>query len=179
MRPGLLLTVLYWALGLGLAALVGCPAEQLGVELPRGGPDAISQEDLRRDTWLLARASAHTTSPNQAGAVIAQRLSQMRLLPAFGGEWTRTTGGGLAVCGRKDGVQKSVLLVVAQGDPTTVDGALAWAGLVSLAKGWDQPGQPTRTRVLCAITPPLEGAWPPPWLPVPADQVTAVAVLSS
>lgn len=179
LRQRLLLTGPAWALGLVLACLVACPAEQLGVELPRGGPDAISQEDLRRDSWLLAQASAGAASPAQAGAVVAQRLSQMRLLPAFGGEWTRTSAGGLAICGRKDGADKSVLLVVAQGDPATVDGALSWAGLVSLAKGWDQPGQPRKTRILCAITRPLDGAWPPPWLPVPADQVAAVAYLSS
>lgn len=37
-----------------LLSLLGCPAEDLGIELPPGGVDAIGQEDLRRDVRIVA-----------------------------------------------------------------------------------------------------------------------------
>jgi hypothetical protein len=36
-----------------LWCLAGCPAESLGIELPPGGAEAISAEDLRRDVGIL------------------------------------------------------------------------------------------------------------------------------
>lgn len=122
---------------------VGCPAEQLGMELPRGGPQAISQEDLRRDVWIVQQGAG------SAAGEVAQRLSQMRLLPAFGSAWVREGEGGAVACGRKDGQVEDVVLVVGEGDPATPAGAVAWAGLVSLAKGWDLPGVPEVSRILC------------------------------
>ncbi|MCK6502322.1 hypothetical protein L6R53_02805 [Myxococcota bacterium] len=148
-RPRLLLSA---AAGGGLLALLpACPAEQLGVELPRGGAQAISQEDLRRDTWLVQERS------EAPAGEVAARLSQMRLLPAFGSEWVRPGDGGPVACGRKDGAGEGIVLVIAVGDPATPAGAVAWAGLISLAKGWDLPGVPEGTRVLC-VAPGAEAA---------------------
>lgn len=154
---------------------MACPAEQLGVELPRGGAQAISQEDLRRDAWLLQREA----EPGAAAAVVGQRLGQMRLLPGFGGDWVRREDHGLAACGRKDGAGQRVLLVIATGDPASAAGALDWAGLVSLAKGWDLPGVPPRSRLLCVTT---EAAATEALLaapPVPAAQLGAVVRLGA
>jgi len=162
------------ALLAGLLLLpTGCPAEQLGVELPRGGPQAISHEDLQRDTWLLGRAA----DPAQQARTLGERLGQMRMLPAFGSDWARPAPAGALVCGRKEGRATQVGLVVAVGDPATPAGAATWAGLVSLAKGWDLPGQPDRTRILCAVSGPqglaaLLGA-----PPVPAAHIDATWIL--
>jgi hypothetical protein len=38
-----------------LLTLLGCPAEQLGVHIPEGGPDAMSHEDLTRDVHALVK----------------------------------------------------------------------------------------------------------------------------
>ena len=38
-----------------LLILLACPAEDLGIELPRGGVASISPEDLGRDHWALGR----------------------------------------------------------------------------------------------------------------------------
>ena len=38
-----------------LLSLAACPAEQLGIELPPGGAESISQEDAQRDLRGLVR----------------------------------------------------------------------------------------------------------------------------
>lgn len=128
--------------------LCACKAEDLGVELPRGGAEAISQEDLRRDSWRIAEQS---TSALAAGAV-AERLGQMKTHPAFGGEWMSRPGEGLAVCARKEGKEKQAVLVLALGPADQPEGAIAWAALISLAKGLDERQPPARTVLLCAVT---------------------------
>lgn len=153
--------------------LVACPAEQLGVELPRGGPEAISQEDLRRDIWLIEQAG----SAPAAALAVSQRLSQMRLLPAYGSQWVASLDGGTVVCGRKDGSDPQAVLIIAAADPSTPAGAVTWAGLVSLAKGWDLPGQPERTRILCVCTEPPGGAGLAAAPPVPVDGLGAIVTL--
>lgn len=163
---------LWVGLGLGLTA---CPAEQLGVELPRGGVEAVSPEDLRRDAGDLEAAP----SPEAAGELLARRLAQMRLLPAFGSAWTHPGPGGPLICGRKEGQAPRALLVVAIGAPNRTEGAVAWAGLISLAKAWDRPGRPPRTILLCALvgTPDLEALAATP--PQPLDQVDSAWILES
>lgn len=157
----------------GGALLCGCPAEQLGVELPRGGALAISQEDLRRDAWLVQQVA----DPAAAAGEVGKRLSQMRLLPAFGDAWIRAGGQGPVACGRKDGAGQGSLLVIAVGDPGTTSGAVAWAGLVSLAKGWDLPGVPARSRILCVAAGPEAAQALLATPPVPVQQVVAAVSL--
>lgn len=135
-------------LSLGLAlALVACKAEDLGVVLPRGGVAAISQEDLRRDSWRLAESGA----PELAAGALAERLGQMRTHPGFGGQWSRRVGEGTAVCGRKDGQDEAVVMVLAVGPVDAPAGAIAWAGLISLAKGLDDRTPPPLTVLVCGV----------------------------
>ncbi|MCB9777461.1 MAG: hypothetical protein H6742_02730 [Alphaproteobacteria bacterium] len=138
--PRLLLT---WAAAL---LLLGCPAEDLGVELPKGGPQSVSAEDLQRDAWAIQKAGR----PGDAAGHVAKRLAQMRLLPGFGSTWVGADPGTAVVCGRKDGQGAPGALIVAEGDPASTDGQVVWAALISLGKATDLPTPPARGLWLCA-----------------------------
>jgi hypothetical protein len=117
--------------------LIACPAERLGVEVPKGGLDAISAEDLQRDVYALTRDGA------DPGQVFANRLTQMHLPP-------RETGDG-RVCARRDGAGAPRVVVAPW--PTTVGEAAQVAVLVSVAKGWDGQPPPKRATWLCMAKP--------------------------
>ncbi len=134
--------------------LVGCKAESVGVEVPRGGPDAISMEDLQRDVFLVednrkGRAPG-TARSSRAWRGLEDRLRQMHLVPAYGpGFWGETEP--VVMCGRKDGAGEGVVLVAAQDYVEHPGGSSAGlATLVSLSKAWDVPLPPDRTLVFCA-----------------------------
>ncbi len=172
MVPG---TRLLLTLAAGLL-LAGCPAEMMGVELPRGGPEAVSQEDLRRDAWLVQQA-AEGGGEAGAGEALARRLGEMRVLPAFGRAWVRPVDGALQVCGRKEGDEAAPVLIIAQGQPTTAGGAASQAALVSLAKGYDQPRPPARTVIFCATSSDAATTALLHSPPVPAADLHAVMLL--
>lgn len=129
--------------------LLGCPAEQLGVELPEGGPQAISQEDLQRDTFGLRKED-----PLQFWL---HRMDQMHAtVSSTGDKWACVTiGGG----GRR-------LLAPW---PVDVETAVAAAALISVAKGWD--GEEKGRLELCiGEPPPVEGTLKlGPWGPGPLE----------
>lgn len=142
--------------------LWGCPAEQLGVDVPKGGVEAISQEDLQRDVFLFEDPQlAGGRAPGSAGAPVAaqrfmDRLQQMHLLPAFGEGYSLPVPGpegqeGAAlVCGRRDGAGSDGVVVLAldtgQGARA---GALPLAAAISLAKAFDVPTRPDETVIIC------------------------------
>ncbi len=138
-----------------VTALVGCKAETLGVELPRGGPDAVSVEDLQRDTFSLTTPDGARLpgEPGHRAAVghFGQRLQQMKLLPGFGAEWQRALpDGGVLVCGRKDGAAERAVLVLAMDPGIGVRaGPVQLAAAVSLAKAFDTPRPPAASLVVC------------------------------
>ena len=144
-------------LALGVVPLWGCPAEQLGVDVPRGGPDAISQEDLQRDVFLFEDPEFKgQRGPGNQGAALAalrlqDRLQQMHLLPAFGDGYSLPVeGGGAVVCGRKDGKgDQGVVLIALDLGSGARGGALPYAAAISLAKAFDVPQQPAQTVVIC------------------------------
>lgn len=115
--------------------LIACPAAQLGVELPPGGADAISHEDLRRDVRRLT---------NEAPDVVfVERMGQMQFA-ATGqdqGAWC------VARVGKAAG--ESVTLVAAW--PGNAGEATAAAALISIAKAWDLDGGPPGPRTLCLL----------------------------
>ena len=115
-----------------LILAVGCQAESLGVDVPKGGPDAISQEDLQRDAWAFGKGDA---------GAFEQRLQQMHTLPAFGSSYRS----GEVVCGIKDGRSGKSRVIAAEGPA-----ALPRAEVISLAKAWDLPQPPEHSVVLCA-----------------------------
>lgn len=100
--------------------LLGCPAEQLGIELPPGGEAAIHQEDLQRDVRGLTGADP--------GEWFARRMAQMGL------EVRRDRGW---VCGETNAPARAWLAPW----PGSVDDAAAGAALISVAKGWDTLGE--------------------------------------
>jgi hypothetical protein len=123
-------------------SLAGCKAESLGVTVPRGGPDAISMEDLQRDTQLLGGAP-------RDWAGLEQRLQQMRTLPGFGAAYRLPGASAAVVCGQKSGSGDEIVLVAAEDDGGT-EGAVALAALISLAKAWDVQRPPPKTLLFCA-----------------------------
>lgn len=97
--------------------LLGCPAEQLGVELPEGGVRTISQEDLQRDCFGLRT--------NDAGAFWAHRMEQMHASKIEKGEgW---------VCARLGSGGRRWVAPW----PVDTDTAATAAVFISVAKGWD------------------------------------------
>ena len=165
--------------------LVGCKAESLGVEVPRGGPDAISVEDLQRDAFALQGpgGSREPGSPGHRAVVghLGQRLQQMRMVPGFGRDWEMPLAGdGTLVCGQRDGKGEGSVVVLVR-DPADggASGPIDLAALISLAKAYDTTDRPAATVVLCGqfggdVSPTL-GSSPP--VPV-AERVGPVLVVS-
>lgn len=137
---------------LALALLVGCPAAELGVELPPEGAASISAEDLRRDTDLLTREGA---------AAWNERMSAMNaaVLP------------GPRVCvGQGAGAERAEALwapVGADGRFGGVAQAADAAALISLAKAWDTLGTKPGPRRYCLGE--GDGAQLPPVQPAAAQ----------
>jgi hypothetical protein len=102
--------------------LPGCPAESLGIELPPGGAEAISAEDLRRDVGILRADGARGFA-----ARMAQMHAAIEGSCAVRGEGTPT------------------VLVAAPDD------LLGQAALISLAKGLDT-AESARAVRLCVGT---------------------------
>ena len=169
---------------LPLVLLVGCKAESLGVDVPKGGPDHLSPEDLQRDTWMFGGPefkvrTPGTTAARELARRVEGRMAEMHLMPAFGESFHRDYGeGGWAVCGQRDGQTKQAVVVVALDRGTGAgDGALSLAALISLAKAFDVAESPRNTVVLCAL--PADG-WADHWLdqpPVPPDATAAFFIL--
>ena len=127
--------------------LLGCPAEKMGVELPRGGIDSISMEDITRDVMILSRSSDRRHDAQR-------RLQEMRTLPAFGRSYMRTVEGGDLLCGRRDGrlgphSQEAIVVLALDSQGDSSDDASQIAGLISLAKGFDVHEPPMRSIVFC------------------------------
>ena len=110
-----------------------------------------------------------------------QRLQQMRMVPGFGRSWDAPLdGGGLLVCGRKDGAGPGSTVVLAR-DPGSpgVGGPVDLAALISLAKAYDTRQRLPASLVLCGqfagdVAPTL-GSAPP--VPV-AERVGPVVLVS-
>lgn len=149
----------------------GCPAEQLGVHVPTGGVQALSQEDLQRDVWLLAQAPPRgpELTDLRGLVVIEQRLGQMKTLPAFGDSMRALGPPGWAVCGQKDGRSGDAVLVGAVDAGAGADaGHGVVAALISLAKAFDLNAPPRHTLIFCAWSQVgglerLRAATPVPW----------------
>lgn len=166
---------------LTLLPLLGCPAEQLGVHIPEGGPDAVSHEDLTRDAHALVKLGDRR--PGAAGAragaeIIQRRLGEMKTLPAFGQGYVAQGPTGWAVCGQKDGRSDRAVLIVAEdaGDGAG-DSAAPTAALISLAKSYDLNQPPPETLIFCAVS--ATGGWDTLWAspPTPQQSVKTLVVL--
>ncbi|MEL6346975.1 MAG: hypothetical protein AAFV53_27930 [Myxococcota bacterium] len=134
-------------------AVCGCPAEMLGVELPSGGPDAISQEDLQRDTWMLSELGDRRAQLGEAALRVQSRMQQMHTIPGYGRSFQDGMGGNARViCSQKDGQRRAPTLVVVD-DPGVgvAGGAAAFASLISVLKGFDVPGLPEKTLLACVL----------------------------
>lgn len=133
---------------------LGCKAESVGVEVPKGGPDAISMADLQRDAFILEAEKKDRAPgkprPSAAWASFGDRLRQMKTVPAYGRSY-RDTGGAKVVCGRKDGRAGETVLIGAHDDPADPGrSTTAMAMVISLAKAWDVRRPPARTLLFCA-----------------------------
>lgn len=156
---------------------LGCKAASLGIDLPAGGRDAITMEDLNRDTWVRTSAGPDRApgAPAAAEATgrLQRRLAEVHTLPAFGDDYV---AGGV-VCGRRDGRSDKAALILAFDDGRGASGAVSAAAVVSLAKALDGAAPPAHTQVFCVL--PAQGgaealAAKPPW---PLDQVVSTWLL--
>jgi hypothetical protein len=163
----------WWAVVFGL----GCKAASVGVEVPKGGAAAISMEDLRRDSFLLEAErkgrTAGTPRPKAGWQGLADRLGQMKTVPAFGRSF-RASSDAVVVCSEKKGGGDGVIFVGVEDDPADPGRATAGlAMLISLAKAWDTRAAPPRTLLFCAWEKAggfdaLRAAPPVPWRTVDA-----------
>lgn len=155
-------------------SLLACPvpAERVGVEIPKGGADSLSQEDLKRDLWLLSpQQLGGPRRPGEAGYSsglqrIEARLAEMKTLPGFGDEVRRSAGAGTSLCTQKDGRSGRAVVVAALDEGDGADqSAASIAALISLAKAFDVPETPKHTVLFCVLPEPggLEA-----WLGAPA-----------
>jgi hypothetical protein len=142
---------------LALLLLTGCPAEQFGVELPKGGVEAMSNEDLQRDVWGLSRGQLQDRRPGQPGHAdglefIGKRLQAMHTLPAFGEEMLQKAGEGSNLCTvqKGQGQEHIVIQTVDQG-LGAFESASGVAALISLAKSFDVRERPAQSIVFCVI----------------------------
>lgn len=135
-----------------IAGLWACKAELLGVELPRGGRDAISQEDLQRDTWMLAQIPDRARNADAVARDLSMRFQQMHTRPAFSQSYVDAAGPARIICAEKDGRGDGrVLLVAEDTDGSIAAGAAPIAALVSVLKGFDTPTAPPQGVVACAL----------------------------
>ena len=107
------------------------------MDLPPGGAEAISPEDLRRDVGRLSR--------EPPDAVFLERLGQMQF-PA-----SEPVSPG-ATCASRAGGAGAALTVTASlpASPAEATGA---AALISIARAWDLDGGPPGPRTLCLLPP--------------------------
>lgn len=117
-----------------LPLLLGCPAAQLGIELPPEGIEAISAEDLRRDTELLTREGA-------AGWLTRMESMHGVREPADGRACMRQGSGD------PPGILWAPLDLVDGKVPLAQ--AVDAAALISLAKAWDTMDEKPGARVYC------------------------------
>lgn len=138
-----------------LSLLFACPAEQLGVELPKGGAKSLSQEDLQRDLFMMVELNDRRPGGADYAAGldrIAQRLDQMKTLPAFGDGVRRPAGQGENLCTRHDGQSGRAIVIAAIDAANGADeSASAIAALISLAKSFDVAQPPKHTMVFCVL----------------------------
>ena len=110
-----------------LTVLLGCPAAMLGVELAPEGVEAISAEDLRRDTSIVLE--------HGSGGWVT-RMAEMNAVVVPGERVCARQGGGPA---------EPVWVSLDGGLASAVDAA----ALVSLAKAWDTQAEKPGPREYC------------------------------
>ena len=152
-----------------LLTLLGCPADQLRIDLPEGGLQALSMEDVQRDLQQLDQLgdrSFGTPDHEESARRVQRRLEQMHTLPGYGRMYAQSTEHGVVVCGQKDGQGGGVVVVLAldEGGGAMRSGAQV-AALISLAKTYDVPEPPARSVLFCTA-PSVQAylakpAWPP------------------
>lgn len=163
------------------ALLLSCKAESLGIELPRGGLEAISQEDLQRDVQTLstlyaASETAALRSP-EAAQKIAARLRDMHTIPGFDQNYLQDSGKDSNVCAIKEGRLLPAHLVIALDEAQGAGrSASPVAILISLAKSHDQRGRSERSTVFCRLAPGgTQALLDHP--PLPWDQIDGILLL--
>ncbi len=162
-----------------LSLLLGCKAESLGVELPRGGRDNISQEDLQRDVWSLEKIGDRAASAEEAASHLQQRFQQMHTRPGFGRSYmSKSPEGGMVVCAEREGQSSSPVLILAE-DPGqgAAAGAVPLAVLISAAKGFDVPGLHEKTAMLCGLIGPGAAEHFLSQPPTPLDGVLSASLI--
>jgi hypothetical protein len=135
--------------------VLGCPAEQLGIELPPAGAGSIGMEDLLRDTRGVASGDWRP--------FVSRRFEEMHL----------DVVEGASVCGTRGRGEPRAFRVAVPGG---VDEAAAVAVLISLAKAADTAESPGAWRFCVGDDPAATGSialGPFPPGPLPADRTSS------
>ena len=142
---------------IALFLLLACPAEQLGVTLPAGGVEAMSNEDLQRDVWSLSRGEMEDRQVGSLGHErglerIGERLRQMHTLPAVGDSGLQRVGEGFNLCTVQKGKsQEHLLLSTTDQGVGAFESASGVAALIALAKTFDGAQRPQHSVLFCVF----------------------------
>ena len=112
--------------------LIACRASDVGVVIPMGGPDAMRQEDLKRDSWKI-----HLRETKEAKWLwLSRRLLEMNMVNA-----SDKHDGNLCFQTARNPVQ-NIQFPFSEDDESALRGAIA----ITLAKGMDHPEQQCAVR---------------------------------
>ncbi len=169
-----------------LMFLFACDVEDVGVQLPQGGVDAVTASDLRHNLWSLTDPRLGGRVPGSSGAKrvgqhIRRQMQKSHLEPGFGEVFLRDLGPerGEIACGVRPGGGSGAQVVVALDPGVGTLSAVPIAGLLSLAQAFDGPDKEKQSFVFCVL--PESGglksyvAEPPH----PLDQTAAFTIIGS
>ena len=164
----------HWLLLLALA----CDAESLGVEVPRGGPDAMEPATIKRDLWRMTDPRIGGRVPGSSGArrvsqYVAERFQRIGLQPAFKNGYRHDLGSmtGEMVCGVRRGAWDQAILISALDPGIGTLSAIPVAGLISLSSGFVSPDAPMHSLYFCVLPEAGGFAGFPARSPIPSGQL--------
>ena len=137
---------------------LGCDAERLGVEIPRGGPEVLSGSDIKRDVWRMTDPRIGGRVPGSSGARhvakhTASRMKEGGLDPAFDSGYRSDLGAdvGEMVCGVRRGSGDQAILIASLDPGVGTLSVLPTAGLLSLAPAFQRPQAPMHSLYFCTL----------------------------
>jgi len=161
-----------------MLGMLSCNAEDVGVRVPRGGPEMVDSATIKHDLWRITDPRIGGRVPGSSGArrvsqFIAERFESNGLAPAFDDGFRHDLGNaaGEMVCGMRKGAWDQAVLVVALDPGIGTLSAIPVAGLISLSAAFVAPEAPMHSIYFCVL--PEAGGFSgfPTRSPVPSGQL--------
>ena len=175
------MTGMWW-----LVVALACDAEQLGVTVPRGGPDVLRAGAIKRDVWKMTDPRIGGRVPGSAGARhvaahIAARMQEHGLSPVFDGQYRRDLGEdvGEMVCGVQRGSGDQAVLIASLDPGIGTLSVVPTAGLISLAQTVQRPQAPMHSLYFCSIPEASGLSGLPARSPVPIASILEVFLIGT